>query len=565
MAAKKKAKKTPKKASAKATKATKQNKAKAPSLALSWGNPPESSPLHTRAKYIQDDIGKYVEKAFKKNPKYKSAVLAVSQYFADEAIDAVHGKVVFSENEAPIWPHACQWRGREAQSGSNMKFDRGERCSSCGRSGSTWLPFDSNGQGIVGFQSCCLESQDEGGGDYTPYVIYRRTKTGFETEIIGAPVRAWFDDDDASYSGLEYDEADPVEPRDPTESRKVDKDTSALLELVCKKPEDDAPRAVLADHLLGRNEKDALGEYITLSLSPKKADPARMRELVAENIAAWLGPIFDVASPECVELDRGFVKKVAVHIPDAKEKKRVLAAAEWGSIEDVWFLPQSQVGFSANMKSLRRVGGLDGKSLATLGKELAQNQIDRLERLDVALDGKKAVDTLLKMKLPALRVLAIQGDDNTSQEVRNPFTGETYERVSYNAGSADLGPKALSALASSKLFGQLDELILLSMDPTGIKAWCERAAKQRPKTLTFSSPSPIGAPSGLRLRITSGNEAVLDVPAFGDMQRVGQVVMAIPSSMKIKFVSTKWFAPTKKEIDGLKKVTKKEIAIQDRA
>lgn len=577
MAAKKTAARKDKKAAKTPEKAAKSSKAKskpriergalvaAGSLALRWGDPPARSPLHTRAEYIQKDIGDYVAKAFRRNPKLKSAILGVAQYFADEAIDAVHGRVVFSEHEAPIWPHRCNYGGRRnaaEDDGGRLTFDRGEKCSSCGRIGSSWLPFDSNGKGIVGFQSCCDESQDEGDGDDTPYAIYRRTKDGIETEIFGAPVRPWFDDDDATYSGLEYDDGEPVEPRAATASRTVDKDTSSLLELVYKRPDDDAPRAVLADHLLQRDETDPLGEYITLALASKKADPQRMRELVAKNVTSWLGPIFDVASPERIELDRGFVKKVAIHIPDAKEKKRVLAAPEWGPIEEVWFLPQSQVGFSANMKSLRCVGGLDGaKALVTLEKELSRSQLDRLERLDVMLDSKKAIDALLKMKLPALRVLAIQGNDNTTQEARNPFTGEMLELVRYNPGSADLGPTAMGAIASSKLALQLDELILLSMDPTGIKAWCERPAKQRPKTLTFSTPSSIGAPSGLRLRVTQTNEATLDVPAFGDLDRVGQVILAIPSSMKIKFVSTKWFAPTSKEIQGLKKATRKEIAL----
>src|SRR6185295_17168884 len=92
---------------------------------------------------------------------------------------------------------------------------------------------------------------------------------------------------------------------------------------------------------------------------------ARASELEARHAVEWLGPIGDVVPPEHVVFDRGLVKKVAAHL-DGTTGARVLDAPEWGSVEELFFLPQSAQRFSSAMKALRVVGPLDATGLAAL-------------------------------------------------------------------------------------------------------------------------------------------------------------------------------------------------------
>jgi uncharacterized protein (TIGR02996 family) len=535
----------------------------------SWGDPAKGTPRYRRAK-ILGELETYVRKTFAKHKQLRSALFGVAQYWADEADDAVHSIVVFSENETPFWPHRCGWETEH--SAGEPAVSAPDRCSSCGKYG--WLPFDSNGGAIVAFQSCCLEgaSQESTAGEaYLPYAVLRRADgSSVELDIIGGPVRAWLEDvtttndpDSLDY-GEEPDDGDEVEAPGPRASRPLDPATRSLLDLVHAKPHDDAPRAVLADHL--QQENDPLGEYITLALTNldrqrRASADTRMRELEAAHVATWLGPLLDVAPPEQIELSRGFVRRLSVHMADEDVAKRVIATPEWGTVEELWFLPQSVQRVSAAMKSLRSVGPLDRsglESLAKLGAKLS------LERLDVVVSTDAVLETLAGLELPKLRYLGINSTRSTmrEREVRNPFTGQMQRITERQTNAPAITPTMLEPVMRASFWRRLEEVALATIAPSSISSWLKRPTEKRPNTLSFIAASPSGALAGFRLR-AKGNAVVIDVPALGSQTtfaQLAEMVEAVPASFKVSFASTRWFAPSAVDLKTLSTATKRPIA-----
>jgi uncharacterized protein (TIGR02996 family) len=517
----------------------------------SWGIAPKESPRDLRTKQLAE-IQAYVATQLADNPTLRSAMLAVAQYWADEADDAVHATVIFSERETPVWPHLCEWDLEEAVGPTVSAPDR---CTSCGDHG--WPPFDDNGDGIPAFQSCCREdsSQENAMAEaYLPYAVMRRGKDGaIETEIVGGPLRAWLDDDGTTK---------------PSTSKQHDEQTSALFELVYAAPDDDTPRIVLADHLLGKS--DPLGEYLSLALS--RADVAlekdvldRMSVLEIENITRWLGPIADVAPPERAELARGFVRTVAVHLADDAVADRVVAAPEWGTVERLWFLPQSRQRLSPKMRALRSVGPLDAagiKELARVSGALA------LERLYVTPDNDEAYELLAKLELPTLRRLGIggfPGGISTESAVRsNPFTGQmqTFPFPARRPPQGLDGPSTFARLMRAPFWARLEELVVMSVSPSIVSATLALPESERPKQLTFIGVAPTQEPAGFRLRVR-GDSAIADMPSIGSETTFGAVsemIAALPSSIRnVSFAATRWFAPTGEDLEALGRTARRGI------
>ena len=516
----------------------------------SWGIAPKESPRQLRTEHLTE-LESYVKEQLALHPEIRSAMLTVAQYWADEADDAVHATVVFSTRETPFWPHRCSWEEEDEDGGPTLS--PADQCSSCGDYG--WPPFDENGDAIPAFQSCCREdaSQESAVAEaYLPYAVVRRGKNDtLETEIVGGPIRAWLDE---------------VPSRGPTPSKSHDPQTAALFDLVYENPDDDTPRVVLADHLLQRG--DPLGEYVSLALTRKEVALERevldrMSVLELENLPRWLGPLADVAPPERAELSRGFVRTVGVHLPDDATADRVAAAREWGTVERLWFLPQSVQRLSPTMRALRSVGPLDGlgvKQLARVASKLP------LERVYVLAQATAVLDELASLELPRLRRLGIAGAPaglgSTSRLARNPFTGQMVTLSDTRPGHALLGPSVLEPLMRASFWPRLEELVVMSIEPTVVSAWVEHPAPMRPKALTFVGVAPTHEPAGFRLRV-AGDSAIVDVPAIGSettFADIAQMVAALPRSMKVSFASTRWLAPTDEDIGALATASNREIA-----
>jgi uncharacterized protein (TIGR02996 family) len=112
-----------------------------------------------------------------------------------------------------------------------------------------------------------------------------------------------------------------------------------LLAEVYANPDDDAPRLVLADWLLER--EDPQGEFISLQFKPDatKAEKAREAALLKQHGAAWLGALASVTL-KGVEFRRGFPAKAVARFKNRREAEQFGDAPEWATIDDLsWSLP----------------------------------------------------------------------------------------------------------------------------------------------------------------------------------------------------------------------------------
>jgi uncharacterized protein (TIGR02996 family) len=104
---------------------------------------------------------------------------------------------------------------------------------------------------------------------------------------------------------------------------------ASLFAEIAANPADDAPRQVLADHLLERG--DPRGEFIALQLSG--TDPAREHALVAKHAKSWLGPLAGVvAIPKC-RFERGFLVETTIDTDATEPLRRVIGDPAWSTVE----------------------------------------------------------------------------------------------------------------------------------------------------------------------------------------------------------------------------------------
>lgn len=563
---------------------------------LYWGEVFEKTSLARRKKAIENDLLPYVESIFKKRPELKSALFLVAQYWADEANDAVHARVVFSKRETPLWPHPCRWNDDKKKKDEEVT----EVCSMCatGRSDFGWMPFDDNGEGIVAFQSCCREDasqESEENEAYLPYAIVRRTSAPSTTktkskkapelsvEIVGGPIRAWLEDatiddedmyDDEDFiAKLTTEKAPPATPR-----KKDDEATLRLFDLVYASPDDNGPRAVLADHL--QQKGDPLGEYIALAVAidegngeanearPRNENEAARKRAEALEVAhgrSWLGPLATVAPADHIEWDRGFVRKLSVYLGTPLDVESVLQAREWGPVQELHFLRQGTQILSPAMRSLRRVGPLDANGLAALMK--VGSKLERLDTVQIVLENKKMLSEMAKLDLPTLRTLIVSttagGPGNAQgRTARNPFTGEMMELPATSTSFADLGPKVLASILTSPSWKRLDELVVTSADKDVIASWLAQPVSKRPRTLTFTGITPLLEPGGFRLRVTTipskdTSVATLDMPSLNadvSLDSAANMLGALPAHVtEVIVASTRFFSAQDNDFALLKK------------
>ena len=326
------------------------------------------------------------EKFFAQHPDYKSVMLGVAQYWADEAEDAVHCELVASMRSLPLWPHRCDQSAYDADDYLNVP---GELCWNCGEI--AYLGgWDSNGGAIGAFQAFCHEagSQEEtSANNYLPYAVARKVGERVEVEVIGRVERPWDDFPD--------DEVQRDDTWDDPRARE-------LLDLVTAAPADDGPRRVLADYLMER--ENPRGEYIALSLD--NAEPERCAALLAEHGARWLHPLNRVLTASSVRWSRGFVVAADAYA-HAGELDQIRGATAWGTIERLHIHRDTDCLLDPAMRSLRELGPIEGSWIDAL--------IARpwpIESLDIDLDTLNIPDInklYSATTLPKLRSLTLSG------------------------------------------------------------------------------------------------------------------------------------------------------------
>jgi uncharacterized protein (TIGR02996 family) len=327
-----------------------------------------ASPFSLRNWSLEHEVKPLFARAFEAQPKVQSILLAVGQFWADEADDAVHGHLVFSTRHTPRWPHTCE----DEYAGT---AGDGDLCSMCawdrttGGMASTFVNWDSNGFAIRAWQAYCAEGasqEDDPSLSHTPVVVARRTPTGFTVDVIGRVLRPWLELPGAALPVWFLDgEEDPpppvpapvIAPRDPAER--------PFREAIARAPFDDGPRHVFADWLQQR--QDPLGEFISLSLAPTRTPEveARRQALLARHAEAWLGPLVKVVAPGSADFSRGLLTGAAVHFDEAT---RALADDPvFSTVEHLRFGATSEVLFSPAMTALRSVSGLRTRGVTLPG------------------------------------------------------------------------------------------------------------------------------------------------------------------------------------------------------
>ena len=349
--------------------------------------------------------------------KYRSVMLAVSQYWADEADDAVHESLIASMRDLPLWPHRCAGSTYD----DSVTSIPGEACSNCGDGLPDYLEWwHSNGEAVPAFEAWCHESGSQESSEAEnalPCLVARRGPHGIEVSFIGKPkrlgaliyrqVREW----DAQDSDGDDDDDDDDDDRPVAELGKPDtawRDPRAqqLFEQVCTHPSDDSPRRVLADYLLERDEPR--GELIATALdaATNPAAKERYEALFRERFSTWFHPLGHASPDATAVFDRGFLVKCDVFIRPDAELDGLRGALVWGTVEHLRVHGGRSI-LHPVMRALRTVGPLDASWLADL---VAAPIAWSIEHLEVELDDEAAIELLRSAtNLPKLRELWLSG------------------------------------------------------------------------------------------------------------------------------------------------------------
>lgn len=353
------------------------------------------TPAAMREDAVRRILVPMAESAFAARPDVQSLLLAVAQYWNDEADDAVHASVHYSRRHTPVWPHECPYFADDAGTAS----DRADFCNWCGGqvpghpANPEWVPWDDNGSAIPAFEAFCREAchQEMTTGEaYLPYAVVRR---GQGVEIVGRPVRPW------------------AERRESIEHAPPSGQLAELLAAVYAAPYEDGPRSVLADWLL--EQGDPIGELIALQL--KKSDHRTVSDVIAQHGRRWIGRIEPVIAPGGAVFRRGFLAEAELFFGSQQDVASYGSDPRWGTVERIHFLSGSAQALHPSMRALRAVSGIEDDALAEIATSASPWPIQDLalqleERRSFAAIGSSTA-------FPALRRLEIGGRALRAYEV----------------------------------------------------------------------------------------------------------------------------------------------------
>lgn len=315
----------------------------------------------------------------------QSMVLGVSQYFADEAGDAVHERCFTFRTLVPTWPHQCRWGEAQPVDGSRCnQCEEGERL--------PWGELDSNTEAVSAWSALCTEW---GGGEgeserVDPIAIARRGEDGtVELELIHEVVRPWLDDNTAAQQrDEEFWEEEALPPAPEPVRPSWSSDERPLIDAVLAHPLDDAPRRVLVDFWLERH--DVRGEFGALSFEPPATAKLRARrlELELEHGRTWLGPLQQAIGHAGARFGRGpFAQRVGVTVGDWRHLDDLKDLEDWALVEAIQFVGDGDAYFSPHMRGLREVGGVSEQGLTELLKVNPRAAIHTLGLRDLPSSG----------------------------------------------------------------------------------------------------------------------------------------------------------------------------------
>jgi hypothetical protein len=152
----------------------------------------------TRLQYLESTVLRGIRPYFSTHPQIQSACVMVAQFWNDEAHDAVHAQVVFSQLATPDldayftageWDPVTDTHGTDDINGQ-FGIDGFELYMA--------TRWDSNGEAIPLFQAFCVDGyQDESDMyNFRPYCVLRRSEAHpdvLEVEVVGQMIRPHLD------------------------------------------------------------------------------------------------------------------------------------------------------------------------------------------------------------------------------------------------------------------------------------------------------------------------------------------------------------------------------------
>lgn len=165
---------------------------------------PKYTPQQTalgREQMLKEHVEPKVRKYFQRYPTLRSATLLVAQFWNDEADDAVHDRLIFSELETPDLRAASDfddWDIVNLPDAPDEDFLRAVQFQYIEQ-------WHSNNDAIPLFAAFTREGCDQGmdlDKSFTPYAHFRRSGAELLTEVVGVMLRPWLDGVRPSYDSL---------------------------------------------------------------------------------------------------------------------------------------------------------------------------------------------------------------------------------------------------------------------------------------------------------------------------------------------------------------------------
>lgn len=151
-----------------------------------------------RKQLMEESIFPYVKKVFKQYPEFKSALMMVAQYWNDEADDAVHNEIIFSELDEPDIKAVDDAREKDKHDEINWASKKSSiYCFEPDIKDKLDIyKWDDNYDAIPAFAAYCSEgaSQEDSLLEaYLPYALIKRVDNDISVKIVGEKIRPWLD------------------------------------------------------------------------------------------------------------------------------------------------------------------------------------------------------------------------------------------------------------------------------------------------------------------------------------------------------------------------------------
>lgn len=367
------------------------------------------SPSIERLSWLRDELKPWLTKHFKQHGDDQSVLLAVAQYWADEADDAVHLTALASKHRVPDF-FANEWN-EEGSTSDTRGIDWSNR-----------PRWDDNGRSIRAFQAYCgeLGSQELPSSDQAePFLIAHRGEQGPQVTWLGRMQRPWLDlphtglpgflgEDDSSDGDVDREPLDLVLP-----AQKLEPIDVRSLEAIASDPFAEGPRRVWADVWLARN--DPRGAFMQQRHPPL--------EHFMEHGEFWLGELNQVVPFGSAVFEYGSLAEADVAFDESR--LQLADSPWWLSVHTLRFSGLHQV-FSKQMRGLRHVRGLGAEGLLALSDFAGARQLLSLQ----ATLGVSELEVLRALPLESLRSLSLTlTDDGALSGLKLPTTWKHLEHV----------------------------------------------------------------------------------------------------------------------------------------